>query len=193
MPATSSFVAAAVGLVLLGQAAPALAIDGLSAPASAAAWPRWQLRLALPELAAPRLGLGLGLSASNAGAPMKAALLGDYDLGDFSLALPGTNGRFRATSGLMFTPRGSVGSSSAWTANMRADAAPTSAPYLGVGYSGWFTGSGLSFTADLGLTADLPGGSWRLGRALFGNQGADAAFRELRLQPRLQLGVQYTY
>jgi hypothetical protein len=43
------------------------------------------------------------------------------------------------------------------------------------------------------VTADYPGGTWRLGRALLGSQGSDAALRALRLQPRLQLGMQYSY
>ncbi|MCA0244943.1 MAG: hypothetical protein LCI02_29425 [Proteobacteria bacterium] len=167
---------------LIVAAAPAaLAADGLLLERQMI-WPRWQPRLALYE--APDI------------APLqRAALVGDYDLGSLGLALPFASGRFRATSGLIFDLRNKpLGfAAPAWAALGAGDATPLSAPYIGLGYTGWVPKTGLSFSADLGLSADYPGGAWRFGRALFGNQGFDATLRDLRLQPRLQLGVQYTY
>lgn len=178
-----------VSAVGLGLAGGAFAAEGLSVTDPAAPWPRWQARLDLGNAPDARLGVATHPDLS---APVRAALLGDYDLGSFGLALPYTTGRFRATSGLMFGLRGMTsGGIASWTGN--ADGPLSSAPYVGVGYTGWLPKTGLSFSADLGLTADYPGGSWRFGRALFGNQAVDATLRELRLQPRLQLGVQYSY
>jgi hypothetical protein len=189
MAAKSRLLRFTVGALAIGWAGSALAIDGLSVPEAGSTWPRWQPRLELSDPAGPRLGL----TAPDASLPTRAALLGDYDLGDFGLALPRTSGRFRATSGLLFGLRGTGHNTGGLLPGPGPEALPPSAPYLGVGYSGWLLKSGLSFTADVGLTADYPGGTWRLGRALLGNQGAETALRELRLQPRLQLGVQYTY
>ena len=186
MGPTFRFQRCVIGWFVASSACAALAADGLSVPASASNWARWQPRLELSDLAGVRLGAG----STDGPIALRAALLGDYDLGDFGLSLPRTTGRFRATSGLLFGLKSPAGAPQPWTG---ADALPPSAPYLGLGYTGWLTKSGLSFSADVGLTADYPGGTWRLGRALLGNQGNDATLRELRLQPRLQLGMQYTY
>ena len=174
-----------VGLCLLGNGAVA---EGLTVTGPSATWPRWQARLDLSEAAGARLGAA---SLPGLSAPVRAALLGDYDLGSLGLSLPHVTGRFRATSGLVF----GLGSTTAGGVMPWSDSGDrsASAPYLGVGYTGWLSKTGLTFSADLGLTADYPGGSWRFGRALFGNQGVDATLRELRVQPRLQLGVQYSY
>ena len=176
-----------LGLVLASAALMACAADGLSVAASASGWTRWQPRLEGVDPVGLRLSPLSPLSTE--GSP-RAALLGDYDLGDFGLALPRTTGRFRATSGLLFGLKNPAAANLPWAG---IDAPAPSAPYIGLGYTGWLTKSGLSFSADVGVTADYPGGTWRLGRALLGNQGSDAALRELRLQPRLQLGVQYRY
>lgn len=186
MGATFRFQRSAVGLLLAATAGAALAADGLSVSPSPTSWPRWQPRLELTDPAGARLGL----NGADAAATLRAALLGDYDLGDFGLALPGTMGRFRATSGLLFGLKGPATAPQPWAAT---EGPPPSAPYIGLGYTGWLARTGISFTADVGLTADYPGGTWRLGRALLGNQGSDATLRELRLQPRLQLGMQYSY
>ena len=135
-------------------------------------------------LSAPYIGLGY------TGWVPKTGLSFSADLG---LSLPFASGRFRATSGLIFDLRNRSGSAAPAWAAFTGDATPLSAPYIGLGYTGWVPKTGLSFSADLGLSADYPGGAWRFGRALFGNQGFDATLRDLRLQPRLQLGVQYTY
>lgn len=175
-----------VSLTLAGVLwfAPAWSAEGLALPEGATAWPRWQARLSLP-------------SGPAAFGPSRAALLGDYDLGNFGLKPPYTSGRFRATSGVLFDLQPASGGSTAGLAartlgSINDSTLPT-APYLGLGYTGWLAKTGISFSADIGLLADYPGGSWRFGRALFGNQGFDATLREVRLQPRLQLGVQYSY
>ncbi len=176
-------------LLLAGATLPALAVEGLVLHSDSVDWPRWNTRLSISEGGLP--------PADPAERPFRAALLGDYDLGSLGLALPGTQGRFRATGGLFFDLRGSAaGPGARPTLGLGlsgAEGSNTSAPYLGLGYTGWVPKTGLSFSADIGLTTDPTAGGWRLGRALFGNQGADAASRELRLQPRLQLGVQYRY
>jgi hypothetical protein len=66
-------------------------------------------------------------------------------------------------------------------------------PYLGLGYTSIRAGSGFSFTADLGVVAQTPPGAPTLGRALFGTQSLDAAVRNLRFTPVIQLGVRYTF
>ncbi len=187
--------AVGVGLSVL---APALAgaAEGLTLPDAGAAWPRWQARLSLNDRQSGLGGLGSSLDRS---VPVRAALMGDYDLGHFGLTLPFATGHFRATSGLLFGLRSASGvnpgSMTPGSGNGAGvlDTAQATAPYLGLGYTGWLTRIGVRFSADVGLTADYPGGTWRFGQALFGNQGFDATLRELRLQPRLQLGVQYTY
>lgn len=172
-------------LALAALSLPALGADGLTLDRDAV-WPRWQARLSLIDRPDPAAG-------------QRAALLGDYDLGTFGLSLPFAKGRFRATSGLIFDLQGRTAgthpwsTTAAWSAPVAADNMLSSAPYIGLGYTGWVPKTGLSFTADVGVSADYPGGSWRFGRALFGTQGFDATLRELRLQPRLQLGVQYRY
>lgn len=166
-----------LGLAALAPSA-AWAADGLSLDRDRV-WPRWQARLSIAE-------------SADLAPTYRAALLGDYDLGTFGLSLPFARGRFRATSGLLFGMRSTV-SQPVWMASLAADTGVPSAPYIGLGYTGWVPKTGLSFTADVGFSADYPGGTWRFGRALLGNQGFDATLRELRLQPRLQLGVQYTY
>lgn len=156
----------------------ASAADGLSLD-RVQVWPRWQARLTVTE-------------TTDLAARQRAALLSDYDLGTFGLSLPFAKGRFRATSGLLFDLR-QAAAQPAWMTSLGADGGVPSAPYIGLGYTGWVPKTGLSFTADVGVSADYPGGTWRFGRALFGNQGLDATLRDLRLQPRLQLGVQYSY
>lgn len=173
-------------------AAPAFAAEGLVLAGSGLAWPRWQTRLTLNDAQAAPDRIGLALTS-----PTRAALLGDYDLGTLGWELPYASGRFRATSGLLFGLRNRstvAGGAAEWAGGPLAiDESQASTPYFGLGYSGSLNKTALRFSADLGLTAEYPGGTWRFGRALFGDQGFDATRRELRLQPRLQLGVHYSY
>ena len=61
-------------------------------------------------------------------------------------------------------------------------------PYLGFGYTGLSARSGWSFSADLGLVAQTPGGI-----KVIRSQSLDDAVREMRLAPLLQLGVSYAF
>lgn len=178
-------------LLVLSSIPPVGAADGLTVDGDRADWPRWQARLGWMPHPSSRWEL-MRTTAGSAALP--TALLGDYDLGSLGLALPNTVGRLRATSGMLFGARGlSAGYVTQLGLPGSPDPALASAPYLGLGYTGWLAKSGLSFSADLGLSADYPGGTWRFGRALFGTQGVEATLREIRLQPRLQLGVRYRY
>jgi len=173
-------VAWALGLVP-GLLVSAQAGQGLSVRADDdAAWPRWQARLQWLDAPATRWSLFEGKLLAPA---RRAALLGDVDLGNFGLQLPFAQGRFRATSGLLLGLREGV----------LLDRSLSTSAYLGLGWSGWVPGTGLSFSADLGLTHAGRGAPWELEGLRLGPQAADAAGRDARLQPRLQLGVQYRY
>jgi len=174
----------------------AQAAEGLSIPDSA--WQRWQARAALSTYDnSPRLAA--------------ASLVGDYYFRGLRLGDAGTAGGFRATSGLMLgagsallgaagvpsrlgdgLSLGHVALSPALPGTDPADAGAT-LPYLGLGYTSIAAGSGFSFTADVGLVAQNPGATSGVGRALLGTESLDAAFRNLRLRPVLQLGVRYTF
>lgn len=175
----SSGLSLTLGLLVGG---PALGGQGLSVPESSLEWPRWQARLQWFD--APATRWSLLENDATLKAPRRAALLGDYDLGDFGLALPFAQGRFRATSGLLLGLQPGA----------RTDGLALSAPYLGLGWTGWVPGSGLSFSADFGLASRLGRLQALPGPLRLGAQGAaDAAQRDWPLQPRLQLGVQYRY
>lgn len=168
-----------LGLVAL-LALPAHGAEGLSVPDGSLAWPRWQARFDVVEAPITRWSL----SESPELAPrVRAALLGDYDLGTFGLQLPFAQGRFRATSGLLFDLR----------SHAAIDLSTPTSPYLGLGWTGWVPKTGLSFSADVGWSGRFSSASWRLGGARFGAQGLDNGLRDLRLQPLLQLGVRYAY
>jgi hypothetical protein len=193
-PIRRGVAAALMSLLALGLAAPAASAGGLSVTQGDAAWPRWQAQLSLGVSPLPAWGLRLPAVDRSS---LPVALLGVYDLGPGELTLPRTEGRWRATSGMLFSlraaadPRADGHGRAMWAGEPARDL--LSAPYLGLGYVGWLRGSSLRFSADVGVSAEYPGGSWHFGRALFGNQGFDATVRELQLQPRLQLGVHYSY
>ena len=198
-----------VGSISLAVAAPVMAADGegLSPSSGQLPWARWQGRLSLGVNATPwRLGVespALKLSS--------ASLMGDYYFGR-SLTGSGRLGGFRATSGLIFGPRGvlSAGQPSQASGNTfsigshllgqtpmpyTTDAAGDNAtlPYLGFGYTGLAARSGWSFSADLGLVAQSPGNAVRLGRVVSGGQSLDDVVRDMRMAPLLQFGVSYSF
>lgn len=182
--------------ILLASGATAQAADGLTVPE--AAWQRWQARAALSTYdTSPRLAA--------------ASLLGDYYFRGLRLGGTGTSGGFRATSGLVLgagssmlgaagvpnrigdsVSLGHLALSSLVPGTDPGDAGAT-LPYVGLGYTSITRGGGFSFSADLGVVAQNPAGTPGLGRALFGTQSLDAAVRNLRLTPVLQLGVRYTF
>ena len=139
------------------------------------------------------------------------SLMGDYYLGRPSDPGEKVSG-FRATSGLIIGQHmGSWGGLSEvsggngrfsveerrnfgllTTDETRNDS--NAMPYLGVGYTGIYVESGLSFSADFGLAARNPGSATtQFGRVLNGTQSLEELLRALRLSPVLQLGVSYSF
>jgi hypothetical protein len=137
-------------------------------------------------------------------------------LGDYVVARPRLGGAdaVRITSGVLVGPReglfdpashtGAVlsnGRSSPLTLRRSTAGTPILAeagadsivarPYLGVGYSAANSRAGWGFSAELGLAAQNPS-AIRLGRVVSG-QNLDDQLRDLRLQPVLQLGVNYAF
>lgn len=195
-------------IALLGTV-PAFAADtdGAAPDSNRVPWARWQGRLLLGTTGTPwRLGVESPASRLSGG-----SLMGDYYFGR-SWAGAGRLGGFRATSGLMFGPRGtlsaglpslatgnafSIGSRTLGAAPLpnAADGASDSAtlPYLGLGYTGLSVRGVWSFSADLGLMAQSQGATGRVGRFISGGQSLDDAVRDMRLAPMLQLGVSYSF
>jgi len=184
-------------LLLLLLTGPAWAEGGLTINPDQTPWPRWQARVGLTTTAPLHADLGLA-----SGQLQGARLLGDYYFATPNFGLTRMSGGFRATSGLLLSPRGpslsmatvpGVGgmlsvSQQASTADPSADPAHT-VPYLGFGYTGLSTKGGWGFTADVGLMALNPGSGLRLGRG----QSLDDVVRDMRLTPVLQLGVSYSF
>lgn len=172
-------------------------------------WARWQGRLSLGTTPTPwRAGID-----SPAGSKLSSAsLMGDYYFGR-SIAGTSLLGGFRATSGVMFGARSTLGigppglaTGGAFNVGSRASAtgpaAPyagdpanetTTVPYLGVGYTGLSVRNGWSFNADLGLFAQSSTAAVRFGRSQGNAQGLDDAIRQMRMTPLLQLGVSYNF
>ena len=198
MPKTAWMLVALVGLAVM----PALAADGegLRADPDRIPWARWHGRLSVDSSAPAQAGLDA--------APLKlgsASVMGDYY---FSRSMgTGSAGGFRATSGLIFGPRAllstgqpGLAAASPFSIGTRlfgsgpgATARETSGevatlPYMGVGYTGLSVRNGWSFSADLGLVAQNPGGL-----KLIRSQSLDDAVREMRLAPLLQFGVSYAF
>jgi hypothetical protein len=189
-------------------AAPAWAAD-TDAPAAAdpGNWARWQGRLSLGT-AAP--AARPGASEGPAVRLPNASVMGDYYFSRSFLGITQLGG-FRATSGLIFGPRGvlstgqpaqpsgsafSIGSrllgqtASPYSTDTSSDSATV--PYLGLGYTGLAAHNGWSFNADLGLVAQS-NSSARLGRVGSAGQSLDDAVREMRLAPLVQFGVSYSF
>ena len=190
--------ALSLSLSLAALPAAALAVNGLIAPPADTLWPQWQARIAVQTAALSPLGLSRLLEGS---APQRSwqggALLGDYYFANPFF------GSFRASGGLMFgsiggaplltAPVGSrLGLTLQGTGNLPTPGAesPGTVPYFGLGFSSAAWWHALSLTADLGWVAEQPSAA---GRAVFGNQGKDTAWRELRLSPVLQVGLRYSF
>src|SRR5262245_31986651 len=184
---------------------------GLRAGADSQLWPR----------VAVRLGLGLGAGPSSlARTPVdasdmpvqssKSSFTAASVLGD--LYFEGSR-RFHATGGMLFGNRTYAGSSSAllnalpsatialsrqvWLAPDEPasdyNEAPMTVPYFGFGYYDTSWRNGWGFSADVGLLALAPQPAVRLGRVFSGEQTFDDYLRDLRLTPRIQLGVSYSF
>lgn len=194
----------AVATALLMACLPlgALANQGLMPSAGEWVWPQLQARITLQAAALTPLSLA-GWAGSSAGAGARSVQGGSL-LGDYVFATPDL-GNFRATSGVMLGPPG--GAPMLFAAPLprvgvtvveggfgsSAGEGPSTLPYLGLGYSSAALWRRLSLSADVGVVAGRPAGIGNLGRAMLGNQGMEAAVRDLRLAPLLQLGVRYSF
>lgn len=201
-----------VGLLLVSAATWASAQaepGGLKASAADVVWPRWQARMLATTVSAWWRPMAVE-EREPAGQRLESlSLLGDYY---FSRGLPGSGGLagFRATSGLIFgAPTNRVlsgvgqvtgpaqrlpgnGLSAPATAVSGVDAAPSTIPYLGLGYTSGSDKAGWGFSADVGLVARSPG-AVKLGRMFGGNQPLEDMLREMRLSPLLNVGVSYSF
>ncbi|MBI5721770.1 MAG: hypothetical protein HZC37_29200 [Burkholderiales bacterium] len=178
-----------------------MANQGLLATAGEWVWPQLQARITVQTAALAPISRLYEPGVAAARGVQGGSLLGDY-----VFATPGF-GNFRATSGVMLGGPGGAPVFSAMpisrvTVNVldngfagnngAADGASTQ-PYLGLGYSSASLWRSLSVSADVGLVAGRPAGLSGVGRAVLGNQGMEAAVRDLRLAPVLQLGVRYSF
>lgn len=154
-------------------------------------WPQWQLRISTVTQpigwAASLEGAHLGLGA--------ASVSGDRY---FGLGRVGDGGGLRATGALLFgspsqalsapAPNGEAPvlarpSLLATPGTSAMDHAPT--PYLGMGYTAWWTRSGLSLSADLGLLAQ----GLRPAATLPGSDLLD----RMQLMPVMQVQLSYRF
>ncbi len=183
--------------------AAALANQGLMAGAGEWLWPQFQARITVQTAAIVPVTLS---RLFEPGAMATRGVQGGSLLGDYVFATPGF-GNFRATSGVMLggpggapvlnaTPLSRLGVTvldGGATGYGAAAEGLSTLPYLGLGYSSASLWRSVSVSADFGLVAGRPAGLSGLGRAMLGNQGMDAAMRDLRLGPVLQLGVRYSF
>ena len=192
-----------LGLHLVLAALPlgALAANGLVAPPADALWPQWQARVFMQTTTLQPWSLQRLLD----GASPQRGWQGGAVLGDYYFATPAF-GSFRASGGLMFGatggaplfsaaagPRLGLALQSSAGSPAPGSETPGAVPYLGLGFTSAALGNSLSLSADLGWVAGQPSAAGEVRRALFGNQGRDHAWRELRVSPVLQLGLRYTF
>lgn len=179
-----------------------VAADGLVAPAATELWPQWQARIALQTATVSPVSLSRVMDGGGSAAQtwQGGALLGDYYFATPSF------GSFRASGGLMFGATGGAPLLSA-AAGSRVELAlqgsgaglggaaegAGTVPYLGLGFTSAAWRDSLSLTADLGWVAGQPSAAGSVGRAIFGNQGRENAWRELRVSPVLQVGLRYRF
>ena len=191
MCSTTGFRACAVlvaaGITVLSMTGSALASgDGLVAPANALSGNRWQSRIEVDNPSSLLRGLtthwSFGATAST------ARLLSDYALDPLRLGSHGQTGGMRLTSGLLVTLRNNL---NLWGPASANDAA-VAQPYAGIGYSGIGQRGDWGFNADLGLSAQNPGAALQLGRVFNGASLGDTV-RDLRLQPMIRLGMNYSF
>lgn len=194
-------VAISLSLVLAGPvlAASPVVGEGLKiSPDNSESWSSWQARLAM---SAPSLHLLGNWTASSATG--SAMLAGDRYLGWGQM---GDGGGLRATGALLWgpgalalaAPAGAAHGEMQWRNNggsaSLTEPDPASAmPYLGVGYSTWWTRAGVGLSADLGLAAQRPGQAVRFGRVVSGTESLDDMLRAMQLAPMLQVNLSYAF
>lgn len=154
--------------------------DGLTAPSGGLGGAGWQARMELDSTLPSGLG---GFGTITPSGLQTARLLGDYPLEALRFS---QTSNLRVTSGLLlnqrFGPLGSADNDSrnAW-------------PYLGLGLSSNGARGDWGFQADFGLAAQSLGATMRLGRVLNGGLSVGDAVRDLRLQPVVRLGMNYSF
>ncbi len=154
--------------------------DGLTPTPASLGGAHWQTRMEFDTTALRAVGspFNVSLGASQ----QTARLFSDYQLDTLRL---GHTGGLRLTSGLLLNQR---------SGNLAPDTDNRSAwPYLGVGYSSGGVRGDWGFSADIGMAAQSLGATVRLGRVLGGSFSLADAVRDLRLQPVVRLGVNYSF
>jgi hypothetical protein len=139
--------AALAGLALMSCTSTALAAEGLQLSGADHAWPQWQARLAVADRPLGWSATLVGdryfdLGRRDDGGGLRAT--GALSVGSHSLALsgpsgPGLTSLARATSLPNNTLRGAENNDA------------VASPYLGMGYSAWWSRSSLGLSADLGM------------------------------------------
>ena len=195
-------VAISLSLALVGPALAASSVvvgDGLRVKAdNSESWSPWQARLAMSAPTMPLLGNWT--TASPVG---NAMLAGDRYLGWGQL---GDGGGLRATGALLLgpnslglaAPAGAAHGEMLWRNNGTGPslAEPdigSAMPYLGLGYSAWWSRAGVGLSADLGLAAQKPGQAARFGRVMSGTENLDDMLRAMQLAPMLQVNLSYAF
>jgi hypothetical protein len=174
--------------------------EGLALKRETAAWSTWQGRV---SVGGTSTFWRSSLVDADAARPSSISLMGDYYFTRSILGI-GTQGGFRATSGLILGPRAQAwsgqpgnrlfGSNTGAIPYLRDPSIETATvPYLGVGYTGLSPRGGWTVSADLGLVAQSPSNAVRLGRLFGSGQNLDDAVRDLRMTPMFQLGVSYAF
>lgn len=204
---TATTVHCAAGVVALAAVASARAQVGLAVPTTDGIWPQMQARLTL-QTTSPT-PLSRGAFARDADGSAARGVRGGALFGDYVLLRRGL-GELRATGGVVLgslvgAPALAHGGSGRFGLGVlespATQAAPTPSmtldvtalPYLGLGYRSPPLWQALSVSADVGVVTAHPSGAAGVGRALLGQQAMDAALREMRLAPMLQLGVRYAF
>jgi hypothetical protein len=173
-----------MAVLLIAASIPGAALaggPGLSAPPEALTGTGWQARFEYDN--SPLLLGRLALAGALGQTAQSARLLGDYQFDTFRL---GSSGGLRLTSGVLLS----------WSrAGLAQPGSDTSsaAPYVGVGYASQGQRGAWGFSADLGVAAQNPGAALQFGRVFTGGMSVDDALREMRVQPMIRLGVNYSF
>jgi hypothetical protein len=188
-----------ISLLLLPMAAWAAPEgQGLILKNDGAAWSTWQARLAVVSPAP--------LSPASWGPPVSTGAIRLSGDRYFNVWRLGDGGGLRATGALMLGQRSLAMSAPvtvgpepwSWSPSQspvgsEAEPGLTATPYVGLGYSAWWTRLGLGFSADLGLTAQRGGATGQV-RWLTGGDSAEASgLRAVQVAPVLQLHLSYAF
>jgi hypothetical protein len=193
-----------LALSLLFASGAARADEGLSSRSTDWLWPQLQARITLQTASLTPVTLARG--AEPGAAAQRGQILGAAMLGDYVFARP-SMGQFRTTSGVVLgsnagAPLFAASAAARLDVQVRdvgklwsnaANEPQATMAYVGLGYSSPRLWGNLSVSADFGLAAARPSGVAGVGRALFGAQALDAALRDMRWAPLMQLGVRYSY